>query len=315
MALLLPPCPSREHYQVLVDQAAPWLPAVGLIARRHGLPPPTLADHRPGGFVVFALGPCVLKLTPRWYEAEVLAERVALGAVRGRLPVPTPELLAEGELEGWPYLLITRLAGEAPGSSGRRLDRMERRAVADTIGRVLRALHGLPPAAFAGLPRHEAAFESARRRLAPQAQRAWGLAPAIVEGLEELLDGLPPLVTGPAVPIHADLHHGNLLVEPGASGIEVRGVIDFGDAALGPPELDLSVPALFLGRGDPEPLDALFAAYGRPDARRDPAFRRRLVAWMFLHPFGNMRRFVPREAGLPARATFEEMERELLPPT
>lgn len=312
MAPLLPPCPTKEEYHRLVDLPGPWLPAVASLAERFGLPAPTAADHRPAGFVVFLLGDRVLKLTPPWWEEEVDAERIALAAVGGRLTAPVPAVAAEGLLDGWPWLLLTRLPGEPLGAAVRALAPGPRSSLCREVGAFLRGLHGLPPADFAGLPLRNGAFEAERRARAPAAQRRWGVPEAMAGELEEALAAAPPLATAPPVPVHADLHHMNLLVEDPARP-RLSAVIDFGDAAVGPAEFDLAVPALFLARGEPAALDALLSGYGLPGGRADPALRRRLLLWMFLHPFGNMARFLLRDDGS-RRGTLAEMERELLPP-
>ena len=257
----------------------------------------------------------MLKFLPPWWEGEIRAERTSLPAVEGRLGVATPSVVAEGEFEGWPVLVTTRLPGADLGGRIAAVPAADRAGIAAAAGTALARMHALPPERFRGLPVHDAGFERARREAAPAAQAAWGLPAPLVEELRARLAAQPPLVAAGAapVPVHADLHHENVVAEERDGRWRATGVIDFGDAALGPPEFDLSTPALFLGRGDPAALDALFAAYGIPGARGDPAFRRRLLLWMFLHPFGNMSRFLRRGDGLPDRATLAEFEADLLP--
>lgn len=315
MPPLLPDCPTREAFHALVERPEPWLPVVRELAARHGLPAPVPADHRPAGTVVFLLGDHVLKLTPRWWERELDAEAATLPLVAGRLGIASPLLVARGEIEDWPYIVITRLPGSALDLRKSAGPVEERCAIAAAAGEALARMHALPTGPFAGLPVHAGAFEAHRREVAPACQRAWGLPGPLVDELPGWLEVTGPLLGGDyrPVPVHADLHHQNLLVEERDGRRIATGIVDFGDAALGPPEFDLGVPALFLGRGDPAVLDALFSGYGRPGARRDPGFRRRLLAWMFLHPFGNMARFVSRGEGRTPRATMAEFEADLLP--
>ena len=53
----------------------------------------------------------ILKIFPPLLRAQFVSERAALSALRGRLGIPIPEIVVEGERDGWPYLVITRLAG------------------------------------------------------------------------------------------------------------------------------------------------------------------------------------------------------------
>ncbi len=314
-APLLPDCPTKDAFRALVDDAGPWMPAALHLARAFGLDEPRPEDHRRAGAVVFVLGDRVLKFLPRWWENEIRAERTALAAVHGRLGIATPAVVAEGEIEGWPVLVTTRVPGRDLGGRMQDVPREDRCGFAAAAGEALARMHALPVEAFAGLEVHGPEFEGRRRGLAPDAQRRWGLPGPLVEELRAMLAASPPLLAPDArpVPVHADLHHENLMAEERDGRWRATGIIDFGDAALGPPEFDLSTPALFLGRGDPAVLDALFAGYGIPGARGDAVFRRRLLLWMFLHPFGDMSRFLYRGEGRPPRASLAEFEGELLP--
>jgi hygromycin-B 7''-O-kinase len=315
MPPLLPDCPTKQAFFALVAGPEPWLPAARHLAERHGLATPGPGDHRRAGAVVFLLGDRVLKFIPRWWEGEITAERTSLPVVHGRLGIETPAVVAEGEIEGWPYLVTTRIPGRELGDLLGRVPVEDRCAMAAAVGEALSRMHALPTGGFAGLPVHGPEFERTRREVAPGRQREWGLPEALCAELRERLASDGPLL-GPGfrpVPVHADLHHENLVVEERGGRWRATGIIDFGDAALGPPEFDLGVPALFLGGGVPAVLDALFAAYGIPGARRDPAFRRRLLLWMFLHPFGDMTRFLSRGEGRPSRTTLGEFEADLLP--
>ena len=42
---------------------------------------------------------------------QFVSERLSLAQLRGRLRIPIPEIVAEGERDGWPYLVITHLPG------------------------------------------------------------------------------------------------------------------------------------------------------------------------------------------------------------
>ncbi|WP_151526701.1 phosphotransferase enzyme family protein [Serinicoccus kebangsaanensis] len=60
----------------------------------------------------------------------------------------------------------------------------------------------------------------------------------------------------PAVPLHADLHGGNLKWHEGRLA-----VFDFDDSGLGPPVLDLAISAFYLRDADPAPEQAMREGY------------------------------------------------------
>ena len=53
----------------------------------------------------------ILKIFPPIYCSQFVSERTSLTLLRGRLGLSIPEILFEGERDGWPYLVITRLSG------------------------------------------------------------------------------------------------------------------------------------------------------------------------------------------------------------
>ena len=55
----------------------------------------------------------ILKIFPPMLRAQFVSERGSLSQLRGRLRVPIPEIVFEGERDGWPYLVITRLVRRA----------------------------------------------------------------------------------------------------------------------------------------------------------------------------------------------------------
>ena len=50
----------------------------------------------------------ILKLFPPFLRGQFESERISLAQLRGRLSVPIPEIVLEGERDRWPYLVITR---------------------------------------------------------------------------------------------------------------------------------------------------------------------------------------------------------------
>src|ERR1019366_8947538 len=82
------------------------------IARSHGLPHGDPHLFATGSNLVFALDDKqVLKIFPPLLRHQFVSERISLSQLRGRLGVPIPEIVLEGERDQWPYLVITRLRG------------------------------------------------------------------------------------------------------------------------------------------------------------------------------------------------------------
>ena len=74
-----------------------------VICGRHGLDPAGLRRLGLGTHLVFVTGRTVLKLLCPLWPGDYPAEKAALEIIRG---LPTPELIATGLLEEWPYMPI-----------------------------------------------------------------------------------------------------------------------------------------------------------------------------------------------------------------
>src|ERR1700761_504191 len=112
MTLSLPSFADYDSYRPWRADASNWLPAAMDIARSHGLASLTPRPFATGTNVVVALdGRLILKIFPPMLRSQFISERGSLRQLHGKLGVPIPEIVAEGERDGWPYLVITRLAG------------------------------------------------------------------------------------------------------------------------------------------------------------------------------------------------------------
>jgi hygromycin-B 7''-O-kinase len=257
------------------------------VAERHGLPAAALRRERLGTNVVFAAGPRrLVKLFPPLWAEEQAVERAALEHVAGRLSVATPEVVAAGELEGWSYLVLSRVAGTPLGACWERLAPAARARAARRAGEIVAEHHalGLPGAGVPAPPWADFVAERterARARLAASAPtRGW--ADALPGFLAPLL---PALVSAAPVFLNADVTEEHLLLAGDDSG-DVVGLVDLADAMVGAREYDLVSFAVFLG-GTP-PLREFLAGAGVAPAELGTELAARLAAWALLHRYANL---------------------------
>lgn len=132
---------------------------------------------------------------------------------------------------------------------------------ARALGRAMATLHqharGVRMPAGAGLPRFdEPLFGDANLLEATDLLDAGGKG-VLAESFARTRDAFAALAAlDRPVPIHADLHGGNLKWNEGRLA-----VFDFDDAGLGVPLVDLAVATFYLRRGDPTTEDGLRAGY------------------------------------------------------
>src|SRR5438128_9215954 len=110
------------------------------ICARHGLPADRLEPFAEGTNVVFAAGQRVIKLYPPHWATLAAAERAVAARLDGTLAVATPRVEAAGELEGWPYLVESRLVGQPLDRVWSGLDAAEQSRLAAELGELLAEL-------------------------------------------------------------------------------------------------------------------------------------------------------------------------------
>jgi aminoglycoside phosphotransferase (APT) family kinase protein len=192
-------------------------------------------------------------------------------------PVAAPEVVSVAPFDG--ALLTTRLPG-VPAVDGA----PDLAALAEALAALLNALHSVPPDVAAEVvePDPDPAAEWLRQIGEEYAEARDGCPADLRPGIEHFLATAPPAAASRLVFCHNDVRDYHVLVDP-ASGA-VTGLIDWSDAVLGDPALDLATVLTDFG---PETYDRVRAAYAVPleDGLEDRVIhvaRRRMVedlAW------------------------------------
>ena len=254
-----------------------WLPAVaGLAAAFSGRP---VRAAESSTVLVGLADDVVVKLYAPFLRDHFAYERAALAHVHGRLSLPTPRLLGAGELQGWPWLAMTRLPGRTLDQCWATLPEPTRLALVRRIGQVAAELHALPVAPLQAVAPAWPAFLAGQRTRCAARQRRTGLPEQLLAQLETFLEG--PVPAGPDVMLTGEFTPFNLLVDE-ADGAGLLGMIDFGDGLVGPREYDWLGPMCFYAAGQPARLDAFFAGYGLPAPRER---REELLRLLLLHRY------------------------------
>ena len=229
--------------------------------------------------------PLILRRDPPAAPKGNMALEAALIAAAGAAGVPVPGLVTASDdrsVLGSSFMVVERLEGETiPRRILRQPELAPARAgLARECGRILAALHAIPPDAVPGL---ESADPLAQYRgILSVLSRASAVFEVAFRWLE---DNRPP-TRGPSV-VHGDFRNGNLIV--GSEGI--RAVLDWELAHVGDPMEDLGwlcVKSWRFGVGLPVggfgTYEDLIAGY--EEAGGDPVERSALLWW---EVFGNLR--------------------------
>ncbi|MCS7482776.1 phosphotransferase [Umezawaea endophytica] len=256
-------------------------PAVLALCDHLGLPTADVRRFPDGSLPVYAVGDGqVLKLFPQVYLNEMPVERDVLAAVDGRLPIPTPGVLASGEFGGWGYVLMRRLHGESLAAVWPRLDREQRCGVATRVGEALAVLHGVPSPELG--PDDWQAFITRQKAGCASRQAARGLH---ADWLNQIPGFLASVDLGAPKPVflHTEVMGAHLLVTP---DLELSGLFDFEPAMRGAAEYEFVATGVFLTRGDRAAHGALLRGYGYREVDRERP--RRLLAYALLHVYSNL---------------------------
>lgn len=276
----LPVNPGVEAFDALQEAPERWMDVVAALGARHSRAPAVAAGD--GTVLVALLGQQqVIKVYPPFLRGHFAFERAMLEHLDGRLSLPTPRLLASDEHEGWPYLVMTQLAGTPLDRVWPELSQRERCAVLHDIGRLMAEVHALPMGPLPTLaPRWDDFLQAQGARCLARQQRT-GLPAHLLAGLDTFLQG--PVPAGPDVLLTGEYTPFNLMHQGGA----LSAMFDFGDGLVGPREYDWLGPMCFLAAGDGSRLDALFDGYqGRPFDRRQ---REALLRLLLLHRYSHLK--------------------------
>lgn len=272
------------------DHAA-WRAAVLEVCKADGIECDAVAAFADGANLVAAVGErWVVKIFPPFHRHQWESERRVLAHLRGKqLPLKVPALITEGTRDDlWPYLIMEKLPGEVLETCWGSFDTQDRVRVVEQIGSAMAAVHRLPLGELATLEPEWSSFLRQQKARCRTRHAALGAPLWFEQGVEALVEPIAPeqarlprvLLTGEYTPF-------NLLAQRSETGWQLTGMIDFGDAMVGPPDYDLLGPSMFSCEGDPRLVSALFRGYFGDYRPLEPAARRRLMALAALHRYAN----------------------------
>jgi hygromycin-B 7''-O-kinase len=283
----LPNLKDFAAFQAWRADASQWLPVVLDIAGAHDLANAFPQAFSTGTNLVVGLGgELILKLFPPVLRDQFVSERLALAQLRGRLSVPIPEIMFEGERDGWPYLVIARLPGILGKEAWPALPENQKERVLGEIGATIAEVQRAPLGELARIEPGWDRFITGQIEGCRARHTRLGLAQKFLEGFDDLLaDAAATLVPlkAPAVILTGEFIPENFLLSRDDNRWRLSGLIDFGDVMTGCSEYDLLGPSAFMTAGMPRRVRSLFEGFGYSDADINPALKRRLMALMLLH--------------------------------
>jgi hygromycin-B 7''-O-kinase len=282
----LPSLTDYESFRAWRADVSRWLPVAIDIVRGHGLSCATPQLFATGTNLVVSLDDrLILKIFPPMLRAQFLSERASLTQLHGRLGIPIPELVVEGERDRWPYLVITRLQGRLGAEVWPTLPEDQKERVLAQIGATIAEVQAVPVGALGEIEPRWADLIATQMADCRARHQRLGLPRKFLDGLDDLLSDAAELIPldAPPVILTGEYIPENFLLDHEGDAWRLSGLIDFGDVMTGWGEYDLLGPSAFMTAGQPGRVRSLFDGFGYARTDVNYALKRRLMALLLLH--------------------------------
>jgi hygromycin-B 7''-O-kinase len=312
---LLPEIKTAEEYRSYFSNDKIWEPVVRAIQKRHGLSGEFQRSTR-GSHIVYRLGDQWLKIMTPIFAGDMAFEVAGLRSVEGKLSVKTPALLAEGEIEGWSYILCSHVPGKRIGDVWKELGPSQKINLSRSLARITLELQSCPVLPEVLARGDWNAFIQEQWVNLETHHHSKKMDPLWLRGLLKFRDQfqIQDFLTASPVFLHADLTYDHFLVEED----QVSAVIDFADCRSGRGEYDLPATLAFIFKGEREALSAYLSELGRlwpelgelksqgpglrapgsspaklgePGLAGDSKLSERLMMWTLLHKYSDLRNY------------------------
>jgi hygromycin-B 7''-O-kinase len=307
---------SFQDFKTFRADTARWTGVALDIARSHGMPVAEPHPFEAGSNLILGLdADRILKIYPPMLRHQFVSERASLRILAGRLSVPIPEILAEGERDGWPYLIFTRLKGVNGEVAWPTLSESEKESVLGQIGALIAEVQRVPAGELLELEPKWSSFIPKQIEGCRTRHERLKLDPRYLAGLEHYLKDAPALFPTDIHPVilTGEYIPENFLLERASTGWNISGLIDFGDVMTGFSDYDLIGPSTYMAGGMPGRVRCLLAGYGYGGAELDRRLSRRLMTLLFLHRFSDLEGQVRIEDWKARAPTLGDLERLLWP--
>jgi hygromycin-B 7''-O-kinase len=288
-----------------------WLAIGAEICRRHGIPHTLITRAEHGESVVlYVEDRFVLKIYRPW-KTGFGREKLALENVVRRLELEVPEIAAEGNVEGYDYLITTRIPGRLmTRAEWLSVDRDAQIGLLHQLADGLQVLHSVDSGRidfdWAEFVRKQAAG-------AVERQRSEGGNPEWLERLPSYIDENLRLIPldGPHVFLHGDVHFGNIRIVEHHGRLKIAGLFDFADSLRGFHAYDFIAVGVLMIQGQGDLQREFFRRYGYADAAINEELRRTMMLLTIFYEWSSLRRYAERLGVDPMQYSLDELERAI----
>lgn len=288
--IIFPEVNTDEEYENLKLNNELFKKAALEIVNQHHLPEAPLSSFE-GTNIVFSHGKSrVIKIFPPLHKSHFDNEVLTMKHLHNKLSVKTPQIEYIGEIDRWPYIVMSRLEGTLLEGLWEKLDHNNKTIIIRELGSLIHEVHSLPTEGLEAIDSHWEVFINKQINQCVARHKETGLPDILLQKIPKYLDSIkdllpvikkPVILTGEYTPM-------NFLVKQEAGIWHIHGLIDFGDSMLGLPEYDLLGPGAFLIQGDKILLKEFLSSYGYSPDEMTTALSHKLTALMLLHRYSRL---------------------------
>lgn len=288
MKTLLPRIAERNQYRELFKLESPWVSAIEFLIHKHQLVGPVKRGAL-GSHIVYRVGDSWIKMMAPLFAKDMTFETSGLKTIEGRLSVRSPQILAEGVLEGWPYVVLDDIDGEPLRSVWSKLHQAQKENLAGQVAKIIKEIRQCEADDVIKSRFLWDDFIQQQYEQCEDQQRKKGLSNMWLKDVGRFLRrfDISEFRTHQLVFLHADLTYDHFLMTQ-APEPNIIGIIDMADCQVGHFEYELVAPCVFLFKGNQSLLRHFLIQSGYKPKHLDQRFSEKLLAWSILHRYFSM---------------------------
>jgi hygromycin-B 7''-O-kinase len=293
---LLPQPADAEAYSKLFKQDTPWESAIQFLSDKYALTGDRSRAKR-GSHIVYRVGNSWIKLMAPLFAKDMVYEIAGLTSVQEQLSVASPQIIANGLIENWPYLIVTHIEGDRIGEVWSKLSDENKIHLARQMGATTKSLQNCRPDQVVSDRNNWNSFIKDRLKNLVPHHRAKKMSEKWLQTLPHFMDQFSPeefLCDNPVF-LHADLTWDHFLVHTINNQPHISGVIDFADCRIGHPEYDIPATAAFILKSQDAPLREYLLSLGYKDLELNSRFSEKMLAWTCLHYYSDLKNYFESE--------------------
>lgn len=293
-----------DHFQNEI-----WKEVAGEICHRHKIPFAELKRLNGSDHIVFLIDKALIIKIYRPGRNCFEREKKAIEFIGGKTDFNIPQIIQTGEIEGFQYLIMTRLRGNLmTRKDWLLLSEKDQISFIQHLAAGLKQIHQLDPDLFVS---DWAEFVEERAETFIKRQITHGVNEKVIKALPGFIADNLKLIprNSPPVFMHSDVHLGNLLIQTTDGKWQISGLFDFADSRFGFYEYDFLAIGLLVMQGQGKIQREFFKTYGYAGHELDESFRKRLMMLTMLYETADLRRYAMRLKPEAVDFTLEELEK------